>query len=464
MKRFFTLVLSVLLIVSLVSCSSSLEVEKTGGGSVSDTHQALTKNETKEMETVEYTLPEGFSVGYSRKVVNPLPGTSLGGFPGANKRLSKLIVDDIMLSCIAISDGENVLLLFSSDSIHVGRPFAESVAKIAEEVYGIHPDNLVMNATHTHSGPSLYTTSYVGIEKYVNEIYYPAAEEMMGEALLDLAPAQIQVGKAQTEGLNYVRRYVNLVTGKYAGKNIEFNSDASVYAHETEADHEMQVIRFERGEKKDILLCNWQCHATHVGTSEGTTVSSDFIGPFRKEVEKREDVHFFYLQGAAGNVTPNGRIAGENRNKKYKEHGAALADRLFAALENTITVSSGKVQVKKLDLTIPFSEEYCLEENKPIGTETTMGLYALSFGDICIGTVPGEWHDTLGMELKEKSPYAITLVGAYTNGANGYFPASFAFENGGYEVNSTRHDRGTAERFLSEILNMLGELYPTRLG
>ena len=189
----------------------------------------------------------------------------------------------------------------------------------------------------------------------------------------------------------------------------------------------MQVIRFERGEKKDILLCNWQCHATHVGKSFGTTVSSDFVGAFRAEVEKREEVHLFYLQGAAGNVVPGGRVEGDEHNRGREKHGAALANVLFSALKNTSPVASGKVRVKRLELGVPFSNRYCEAENKLFGTQTDLYLFAVSLGDACIGTVPGEWHDVLGMELKKKSPYAVTLVGAYTNGCNGYFPASFAF-------------------------------------
>jgi hypothetical protein len=336
------------------------------------------------------------------------------------------------------------------------------VAKIAEECYCIPKDHVIMNGTHTHSGPSLYKTTFVGIEQYVQNIYYPAAKEMMGEALRDLAPTEIFVGRAHTEGLNYVRRYMNIVTGEYAGKNIPIGSDADIYAHETEADSEMRVIRFARENKKDIVLCNWQCHATHIGTSTGTKVSSDFVGAFRKEVEKNEDVHFIYMQGAAANITPKGRVEGDNRNSDYKKHGADLALVLSEALDNAAPVSSGKLQAKRLKLTIPFSAKYCEEEEKPLGTTTDMSLYAFSFGDVCIGTVPGEWFDTLGKELREKSPFPVTLVAAYTNGTNGYFPAEFAFDHGGYEVKACRHDKGTSEMFRDELLKMLQEFHSSK--
>jgi hypothetical protein len=252
------------------------------------------------------------------------------------------------------------------------------------------------------------------------------------------------------------------VDGTYAGKNIDYGSDSTIYAHETEADHEMRVIRFARGEAKDIVLCNWQCHATYIGKSTGTIVSSDFVGQFRKEVEKREDVHFIYMQGGAANVVPRGRLDCDNRNSDYKKHGADLADCLFRALEKTTPVASGKLQAKRLKLTLPYSAKYCESEELAPGTTTDMSLYAFSFGDVCIGTVPGEWFDTLAKELREKSPFPVTLVAAYTNGTNGYFPAEFAYDNGGYEVKSCRHDKGTSEMFRDELLKMLGECHTAK--
>ncbi len=410
-----------------------------------------------------FLLPEGFSAGFSRRIVTPETGTSLGGFPGANKRLSDTVIDDLTLSCLALSDGEEVILLFSSDSIHVGKPIADAVANIALEEYGIPEEHVLMNATHTHSGPSLYSGRGVGIEKYTSEIYYPAAKALMGEALRDLAPARVRVGRVDTTGRNYVRRYMNQVTGEYAGKNIPFHSDPAVFEHETEADHEMQAVSFDRGDKKEILLCNWQCHATHVGKSKETKVSSDFVGAFRTAAEEKGDIHFFYLQGAAGNVTPSGRLEGDNRNADHIGQGEKLAELLYAARERAKPVATGKIKLCRLTLSVPFSHRYCLEEHKLFGTATELYLFAVSLGDLCIGTVPGEWHDVLGMELKKKSPYAVTLVGAYTNGCNGYFPASFAFDHGGYEVKACRHERGTSEMFLETLLSLLKEMYPSRM-
>ena len=464
MKRILAFILTFVMLLTCASCASSIAAEDTNAAENGTVTSEGGKTETKTEEKGEIVIPEGFSVGYAKEKVNPPIGTSLGGFGNANDRLSGTIMDDLYLTCTAISDGENIMLLFASDSIHVGGGIANQVAKIAEKTYGIPKDNVIMNATHTHSGPSLYSTEFTGITKYVKDVYYPVAEEIIGDALRDLAPAEIQYASVQADGLNYVRRYVSKVDGSYLGKNIAYDQDPAKVAHETEADREMQVVRFTRKDATDVVLCNWQCHATHVGSETGSVVSSDFVGYFRRAVERDEKVNFIYMQGAAGNVVPGGRIKGDNRNSSVEKHGEDLAGVLSTALQSATPVSSGKVQVQRLNLKLKYSEEYRKAEKLSEEASTSMSLYAFSFGDICIGTIPGEWHDTLGMELKEKSPFAITLVSAYTNGCNGYFPADFTYDNGGYEPSASRHERGTSEMFRDELLRMLGELYPTRMS
>ena len=85
-----------------------------------------------------------------------------------------------------------------------------------------------------------------------------------------------------------------------------------------------------------------------------------------------------------------------------------------------------------------------------------MSAYAI--GDLALVTVPCEWHDVLGMQVKEESPFTMTFISGYTNGSEGYIPASFAWDNGGYEVDKTHYERGTGEKMASTLLEMLAEL------
>jgi hypothetical protein len=223
----------------------------------------------------------------------------------------------------------------------------------------------------------------------------------------------------------------------------------------------MRVLRFVREGKEDIVLCNWQCHpcTAGVGSANATILSSDWVSTLRKTVEETEKVQFIYMQGAAGNLSNNGRIKGEKVNSDYRKFGKELASFVSLAMQNEQDVAAGNIQVKREKVTVNYSKEYQKENNS--GSSHSMSLWAISFGGVGIATLPGELHDSLGVSLREKSPYDVTLFSGYTNGTYGYFAADFAYENGGYEVNSSRHERGTSEQMVDKLVGMLNELHQT---
>ena len=122
-------------------------------------------------------------------------------------------------------------------------------------------------------------------------------------------------------------------------------------------------------------------------------------------------------------------------------------------MQNTKEVASGKIQITTEKVDLAYSKEYLLKNN--VGKMDSFSLWTISFGDVGIATLPGELHDSLGVSLREESPFAVTLFSGYTNGTNGYFASAAAFENGGYEVSSSRHEKGASEVMLAKLVSML---------
>jgi hypothetical protein len=231
--------------------------------------------------------------------------------------------------------------------------------------------------------------------------------------------------------------------------------DPTIYAHETEADNLMQVIRFDREEKKDIVLCNWQCHPTTTGGESYTGVSADWVGALRDAAEQELDVYFSYHQGAAGNLVPSSLIRGEPSNGDYKKHGQKLAVGVKTALEGATEVESGVFRAEKREFVAKTNENYRKSNGK---SKETLKLYALSIGEIAFVTNPSEMHDTNGKALREASPFKMTFICAYSNGTYSYIPSAAAYDNGGYETKKTHFVRGTGEDIVEELLDMLGDL------
>ena len=453
MKRILSLIFCIIMLFS-VSCSSSLAVEETKGNHTeSVTCEEEEKTEEKEKDTAPISIPEGFSVGYAKATVNPGQGVGLGGYGNETTRLSRVQVDDLYLTCTAVSDGENVVFIFSSDTIHVARTTAEGIGKQAEKLYGVPAENVIMNGTHSHSTPAMANLETPGLSQYLKK-YVATAKDLMGKALRDLDSATIQVGEKEAVGFNYVRRYVSLVDGSYLGKNLPAGQDPAKVAHESDADHKMRLIVFDRETKKDVVLVNWQAHPTKVGGSDSTDVSADYIGVFRKTVEK-EGYLFSFHQGASGNVTPASRIQGNpNYYESHITYGEKLGEIALDTIKAGLTpAASGKVQAKM--------EEYTATR-KNGGKQEGVNLTVLSIGDVAFATAPCELHDTLGVEIREKSPFAFTFFCGYTNGRIGYIPAAFAIPNGGYEVESCHYIDGTGEAIAGELVRLLNDIFATR--
>ncbi len=456
MKRILAFILCFVMLFS-VACSSSIAKEsgeeETGGETV--TAEEKTEPAKKE-ELGPIVLPQGFSAGYAREVVNPDPGTSLGGWPTAENRLSATIVDDIKLTLTALSDGEKVFFLFSTDALAVSDALFNKFASLAEKNHGVPVEHVILNATHSHSAPASYISSLPGVAKY-NKKLYSVVEKLMDEALRDLSPATVYVGRGYTENLNYVRRYVTLDGSRYLGGTSMGIASPDFARHETDADNEMQLIRFVREEKKDIVLCNWQCHPTTMSSETGTTVSADWVGPFRDAVEKDPDILFSYHQGGAGNVVPSTRIQGEKGNGDYNKHGQALAEVVKKALSSMEQVETAPFRANRSGFTATHSDAYKKKSGTRAATDT-LYLTTLSIGDVAFATNPCEMHDTNAQEVKAASPFKMTFVCAYSNGSKSYIPSALAFQNGGYEVNSCHFVAGTGEAIARELVSRLEAL------
>ena len=452
MKKIIAL-LSLLLALCMVACSSGIAAVEENA-TVENKTEAATK-ETKETEGEAMPEgphdPTGFATGFGKVVVNPAPGVGLGGFGNSDERTSTYVSDDICISCAAISDGEQKILLFSLDSCGVSKTNWNQVARVVEKELGVPKENIVLNASHSHSAPSIYGGGNVA--KYMQS-FYKGALYAAKYAVADLDKTEVKIAKTRTEGLRYIRRYIKKDTGEFVG-NWPNTLDPNLYDHESYPDEQMQILYFDRANQKDIVLCNWQCHVTNVGTSTGGQVSSDYVGAFRDYVSQQLDVHCAFFQGAAGSTIPFGKLKGENSNSDYKKYGQKIGDVLIAAIPSLTPVQTGKIET--------LTEEYVgtvkPEKVSDYGNTSSFDICALAFGDVAIATAPYEMDHRNGAFVKDNSPYKMTFMSAYSNGSNSYIPAESSFPNEGYEVNSCRFVAGTGEGVASQLVTMLNSLY-----
>ena len=296
MKKIVALICLLAMLLPLCACSaSSLATDETAA-------EEETKTETKKEEKGEIVYPDAFSVGFSRVDITPQTPIPIYDTTATS------VHDPLWLTCTAIWDGKRVAFIYSVDSWFVGESTAQNAFKKLEKEFGIPAENIMLNSTHSHSAPSISSSENPNIIRYF-PIFYNQVVVAAEEALRDLDEVTATyTGKSYTEGITFVRRYL-MGDGTYRGI-ASSNPNDDYVAHETEADNEMRTIRFDRKNKKDVLMLN---HQTHYGGATGLypdQISADFITDLREAVEKDLDCLFAYQYGASGNLNFISQIEG----------------------------------------------------------------------------------------------------------------------------------------------------------
>ena len=86
-------------------------------------------------------------------------------------------------------------------------------------------------------------------------------------------------------------------------------------------------------------------------------------------------------------------------------------------------------------------------------------VQALRVGDLAIVAMPGEPFAEIGKAVKESSPFEFTMFCGYSDGVGGdYIPTAEEYAHGGYEVERSPYNPGTAESVIRAASALLASL------
>ena len=474
MKKFLSVLLMLAMVLGLCACG--------GNG---------------ETATTEPEAPKGLQIGYARESIMPVGQVNISGSGNQEHRVSTGYLDILYATCIAITDAEgNTAIIYGMDLVSSGAGVFETVRNSLSQEYGIPVTNIVTSASHMHSGPDM------GSKEQSIQRYAPILGQYLKDAaklaMEDRAPADMYITTTMTEGLNFVRRY-KLEGDIYVGYQSDVTeSGLAVIGYETEADHSLQLVKFDRGaDKNPVMIANFQTHPHRDDSGKDTLMNYNLVGVFREEIETKLGYDVLYLTGASGNINPESPIAEHNITKDFFEQGKALAQYAIQADDTYEKVNGGKVQsatghfegkinhtedhmvaiaraaqvvwqqtnsvaeVRKQFLAQGIHSPYhagAIISKAGMGDSMGFDVWAISIGDVGFAVAPYEMFDTNGTFIKENSPKKMTIVATCANGGNGYFPSEIAWEHGGYEPDTTRYVRGSAENLANIYVDLLTQL------
>ena len=511
--RLFSLFLCVLLLLSFLAACNTAEIppeeesdtdpansteKQTQAASEaeteSDTAEEPTQTEEPEKEPTPFS--SDFYVGYAIADISPDAPVPLSGYGNElNTRISfQTPGHRLYATCVAVKSDESVALLYNLDLIGLSGDLLESVQAGIQKQTGIPRENILINCSHSHSAPSYALADYPAISTW-RTFFYTKMVNLALDSVADLEKAEAYTGSTHVENMNFVRRYL-LKDGTY--DTVSSVSD-DVASHETQADDELQIILFKRQSKQPVLMVNWRAHPCMMGSTP--IVSGDYISEFRKQMEEQGYLFAFH-QGAAGNVTTFSAIRDEythNHKANLRWYGEVLTNAVMETIPKLKLTNTDMLQASAKTLTMQIDhttdhlasvakeiyglwcdttnpdsqkryQELCKQYDIPsayaasaivaryeMAQTQEITVYALSFGDIAFATAPFEIFQETGIFIKENAPYQMTFASGYTNGAYGYLPASHAFPHHGYEVDTCKYVRGSAEIIADTLLELLDQ-------
>lgn len=437
--------------------------------------------------------PAGLQVGFGKQDITPdtMKGILLQGGDYKN-RPSQGMLDKQYVTCIAIREGDQTVLIYTMDYKVATHGFVEPAKILVSGATGIDKANITFNATHTHASAAI-RYSWDGVEA-VKEKFNAAAVAAAEQAIADLSASEVYSGSILTENLTFVRHYL------MDDDTITSGGDGShAVKHLHDADTELQVVKFARAaeDKKDIVLLSFPSHATC--NEGGLNLSADYPAPLRDYVEQETGTLVAFFQGASGDQTPISKV-GIHYNSDYRDYGKRIGEYAVQALQNmtkqegqtlkiTTKTFTGPTNKKGLDKMIQAKEVQTLaqthgqkgeqtlaameqygfatyhEANWTVirsnaGDTMSMDLVTVSVGDgLAFVLAPYEMFGQHGAGIKEKSPFNTTFIITCSDEEKpSYIASTEAFDYNSYESYCTYYEQGTGEKLVEEYVAMLTEM------
>ncbi len=403
----------------------------------------------------------------TRVDITPPLGLPLRAWAARDAR-AKAAHEPLVAQALVLDDGQpgGQAAIVAIDLPHVGRGLTDDVRARVRASTGIAGSAVLLNASHTHSGPPLDLGN--GISWTPQDPAYAHYAAILPELIAGAIygafhaqrPAQVASGSGRVPGVS-----VNRVV------------------HTEPVDDSVQVLRVDALDGSPIaVLGSFACHGTCMA-GQVAEWNADFAAPLRLTVERElsGSVECLFLQGCAGDIAPWDFWMGNphprphsypNRDELGERVGQEIA-RVAAQLRTQdarVAASSRMLPMRRRQLNWQQWEldliERSLREQPdpdypelwaehvhtansaqlfPLGYQRgAVGMYqnmrarkdeplqaeaqAIAIGDAAIVANPFELFNGPGLQIRAGSPFSVaTFVLGYSNDYLGYLPRTEDF-------------------------------------
>ncbi|MGH9661788.1 MAG: neutral/alkaline non-lysosomal ceramidase N-terminal domain-containing protein, partial [Bryobacteraceae bacterium] len=290
----------------------------------------------------------GWQAGIARAVITPRESIWLAGYGDRNKP-SEGIRQDLQAKALALRDGTGaVSVLVTADLLGFTGAMSEAVAERVRKQHGIPRARILLNASHTHSGPvtgQVHRGTYVysaeqrdTIERYTAWLLARLAD-MIGLALADLGPATLDFGQGSA-GFAVNRRRVVM------GRNLP---------GPVEHDVPVLAVRAPGGALRAIVF-GYACHATVLNDYQ---INADWPGYAQEALEAAHPgATALFVAGCGADANPLPRRSVE----LARTYGEILATAVGQTLAQKMAPVAGPLRAALSTADVPLAPPPSREE------------------------------------------------------------------------------------------------------
>ncbi|MDO8729919.1 MAG: neutral/alkaline non-lysosomal ceramidase N-terminal domain-containing protein [Candidatus Omnitrophota bacterium] len=388
------------------------------------------------------------SAGAAKVEITPPVGTPLAGYAKRRGKPSTGIRDPLYVRTLALSDGEDTLLLISADLLVFPQPLAERILQRISEESGVPRQGIILAATHTHSGAGSIATGFLH-EQVFGRYSSKVEEGILSRILWSVRQAlenrkPVQWSRAE-EG--------SLLAGFVENRALPGGP----------VDSSLSVLLFsaEPGEVKAVVV-NATAHPTLLD-SQDMRFSADYPGELcRKMEEAYPGAVCLFFNGAAGDERPRDAI-GATAEERVQRFGVLLAEAATALASRAPLEPKGDLAVWGgwFDLPDPQIRLGPIPLHPEIGKRmrpTAVFLNMAALEGMLLVPLPAELTVDLGTALKRKLAEKgnRSLLLGYANGYLGYAVTPQQYASGSYEAGMTWYGADFGQQLENDLLLLSG--------
>jgi neutral/alkaline ceramidase-like enzyme len=403
--------------------------------------------------------PGALTAGAAKcSIVPPFP-THMGGFHD-RKETFKGVSTPIYARALVCDNGQTRLTVVTMDVCYILGDMVDVIRKMVEEQVGIPGENVMICATHSHSGPSEFPLGSLDERQRLQEFLVTQIVKAITQASGNLQPAKLGFAYGELQGITRNRQQKNL----------------------TVVDPQVGVLRVQEANSREIIatLINFTGHPVIVG-GKNLLLSSEYPGQAQQTVEDVLGGVAMFTQGACGDVTMQRSgpeleevkrighvVAGEviktaetirvsneatllsklqsvelvvrdHPSVSDTEAALAAAQKALAEAKAAFAPAEQLSRLKKAEDDAAMNVQlaaYLEQRTSAHGIEDRGCTHVMQIGPLVIVGIPGELFVEFALEMKQRTRQEKDrplIVAGYANDYLGYIITPRAEYTGGYE-------------------------------